>query len=189
MPVVPLVPPGGDEDLVATPDRRFHDELAFTDRAIIEERPDEAVDRIAAVVFRDREFFAGAIGGGDDLLTAANGQRERFFAEGVQSEIEERGRDGVMRPRIGGAIGRFEPVRFPDHRGQIGEDRWACAEQPGGFIGQILGVLPVEIADRDQIDQVDPVRFEFREPGQMPSPHPPAPDNSRPQWFHKTPPG
>ena len=99
------VPPGRDEHVVASADEGFHDELALADRPVVEQRPHEAVDRIAAEVLGDREDASVPLRGVDDRVAAADRQRQRLLAHRVQAEIEQRHADAVMRRRVGRAVG------------------------------------------------------------------------------------
>ena len=66
---------------------------------------------------------------GDDAVAAADGQRQRFLAQGVQTQVEQIAGDQMMRPGIGRAGGRLQPIGLPDHGRQIGEDGRPAAEE------------------------------------------------------------
>jgi len=178
-----LVPPGRDEKGVASADRGLHDELPLADGSIVEQCAHQPVDRIAAEVLRHGQDVSTSLGGADDAVATADGQRQRFLTEGVQPQVEEIAGHPMMRPGISRAGGRLQPVGLPDHGCRIGEDGRSAAEERQRLIGQIVGVALVQVAHRHELDGTFAAARQLRQPRQMPPPHPPAADDCQPNWI------
>ena len=98
------MPPGRDEDLVPPLYAGLHHELPFSDRAIVKQRANQAIDGITSEIFGNGEYLSALMRGGDDQVAASNGERQRLFAHRVQAEIQERGADSVMAWRVRRAV-------------------------------------------------------------------------------------
>ena len=57
----------------------------------------------------------------------------------------------MVRARVGGAVGGFEPIDLADHALGIAEDGGTLPEQLVGFVGQAFGVVAIGIAHRDEV--------------------------------------
>ena len=139
-------------DAVAAADVGFGHELAVADGAVVQERAHESVHRVATVVLGHRQDAARLLGGFDDAPTAPDGERQRLFAQGIQAQFEQLGGGPMVRAGVGRAVGGFEAVHFADHRFGIAVDARPFAEQFVGLVGQILGVLTVQIAHGDEVE-------------------------------------
>ena len=124
-----------------------------------------------------------ALGGGEDGVAAAHGQRQRFLAERVEPEIEQIDGDAVVRTGVGGAIGGFQPLGFTGHAGSVGENGRAAAEVLSRPRRRGPGHLLVEVADGDQFDDGWVGPHQFRQPRQVPPSHPTAADDRQPDRF------
>ena len=178
-----LVPPGGDEERVAATDRRLHHELPFADRAVVEQRPHQPVDRIAPVVLGDGQDLPAPLGRGDDPVAAADGQRQRLLAKGMQSQVEQVGGDAVVRAGVGGAGRCRQSLDGLGHLRSVGEDGRSVSEEARRLVGEIGGVAVVQIADRDQIDGPRIDERQLGQPRQVAPSHPAAADDRQPNRF------
>ena len=98
----------------------------------------------------------------------------------VEAQVEQLGGGVVVRAGVGRAVGRFEAVDLAHHPLGVAEDARPFAEQLVGLVGQILGVLRVQVAHRDQVEvHVRGVR-QLRQARQMAPPHSATADNCQP---------
>ena len=153
-PVQLLMPPGRDHHGVATTHGRLHDELPLANGPIVEQRPHQPVDRVAAEILRHRQDLATALRRVDDAVAASHRQRQRFLTERVQAELEELRGDAVVRTRISRAGGSLQPLEFGHHRRRAGKHRRPLPEHLLRFVGQVRGIAFVRIADSDEIDRL-----------------------------------
>ena len=82
------VPPRCDRDAIATADVRFKHQARLAYRSVANECLRQPVDRIAAVVFGNRNDAPGATGCCCDGVTRSNRQRQGFFAQQVQPGLQ-----------------------------------------------------------------------------------------------------
>ena len=160
---------------IAPADGGLHDELGLADRPVVDQGADEAVDRVAPVVLGHGEDLAAALRRGDDAVAAADGQRQRFLAEGVQTQIEEVGGDAVVRAGVGRAVGRLQAVRLPRHGRHVGEDGRPGAEEIVGLVGQVLAFCSFRSQTATRSTECSPARFSSASPARCRRPIPPQP--------------
>ena len=169
------VPPRRDEHVVAPADDGLHDEAALADRAVVEQRADEAVDRVAPEVLGDRQDSSVPLRRLDDRVAAADGQRQRLLAHRVQTEVEQGDGDAVVRGRVRRAVGGVQPVDLACHPRDVREDRGSGAEERLRLVGERLGLARIEIADRHEPRLLCSVRASSARPPRCRRPMPPHP--------------
>src|SRR6478672_8843587 len=92
-----------------------------------------------------------------------------------------------MGARISRTVCSFETVRFRCHAGQIGKHRRARAEHGECLVGQVAGVVLVQVADRHEIDWMVVRPGKLSQPRKMAPPHATAANNAEPYRFHPSP--
>ena len=171
------VPPGRDDDPVLPSDTGFHEELAVADRAVVEQCTQKAVDRVAPEIFGDGEDPVVPGCGVDHLVARADGEGEWLLAEGVETVVEEGGRDAVMESGFDRAGRGFETVDLPRHRRDVVMYSRSGAEEGLRLVGEGVGAAGVEIADGRKFHIMVVGLREFAYSRQVPPSHPAAADD------------
>lgn len=171
------MPPGGDEHIVPPLYAGLHDKLPFSDRIVVQQRPDQAIDGITSEIFGNGQYLSASMGGGDDVIAASYGERQRLFAHRVQSEIQERGADSMMGGCVRGAVRADQSVNLIRHSGNIGKHLRSHTQEIDGLVRQGFAFAFIEIADRRQTNVVMLGSGKFGQSGEMTSPHAAASHN------------
>ncbi len=158
-------------------DRRLSQRDIDTIVAWVDQGARETIDRVASIVLGNRENPAGVAGSVDHQITATHRDGERLLDLDVEASPQTVGCDAVVRTGVGGNVGPLDLGHRLRHRGQAVENARPGAEGLLRLVGKVLGILLVDIANRDQIDVAKIRSVERGQAGQVPTTHAAAADN------------
>ncbi len=146
--------PRGDDDAVARTSADVQVHIGRADRAAVDQGLGQAAHRVAPIILGHAEHLAAALLRRQDEITAAHRQGQRLFAQHVQSQVQRGAGHDVMRSGVGSHARGLQVWHFRHQLGDVLKHPRPTPQQLFRLVGQILGVIPAQVADRHQFDVV-----------------------------------